>query len=45
VLGQERIMRNYHNKEEIRWEVVKAMLDEFPTLRKKVRNYITTSDN
>jgi hypothetical protein len=28
-------MKNYRDKEEIRWQVVKAMLDEFPTLRKK----------
>jgi hypothetical protein len=26
--------------DEIRWQVVKAMLDEFPTLREKVKNYI-----
>jgi len=38
-------MKNQCNKEEIRWQVVKAMLDEFPTLRKKVRNYIKTAEN
>ena len=26
--------------DEIRWQVVKAMLDEFPTLREKVKAYI-----
>lgn len=26
--------------DEIRWQVVKAMLDEFPNLREKVKNYI-----
>jgi len=26
--------------EEIRWQVIKAMLDEFPTLREKVKAYI-----
>jgi hypothetical protein len=26
--------------EEIRWQVIKAMLDEFPTLKKKVKNYL-----
>jgi hypothetical protein len=26
--------------EEIRWQVIKAMLDEFPTLRKKAKNYL-----
>jgi hypothetical protein len=38
-------MKNYPNKEEIRWQVVKAMLDEFPVLRQKVRNYIKTAEN
>jgi hypothetical protein len=28
-------MTNHRDKEEIRWQVVKAMIDEFPTLRKK----------
>jgi hypothetical protein len=36
-------MKNYREKEEIRWQVVKSMLDEFPTLRKKVRTYIKTA--
>ncbi|MEM0008058.1 MAG: hypothetical protein QXH03_05500 [Candidatus Bathyarchaeia archaeon] len=26
--------------DEIRWQVIKAMLDEFPTLREKVKAYI-----
>jgi len=26
--------------EEIRWQVIKAMLDEFPTLKEKVRRYL-----
>jgi uncharacterized protein YdaU (DUF1376 family) len=26
--------------DEIRWQVVKAMLDEFPSLREKVKAYI-----
>jgi hypothetical protein len=34
-----------NSKEEIRWQVVKAMLDEFPPLRKKVRNYVKTAEN
>jgi len=38
-------MKNYRNKEEIRWQVVKAMLDEFPALRKKVINYVKTAEN
>jgi hypothetical protein len=27
-------------KEEIRWQVVKAMLDEFPILKQKVKEYV-----
>jgi hypothetical protein len=38
-------MKSYRDKEEVRWQVVKSMLDEFPTLRKKVRNYIKTTEN
>jgi hypothetical protein len=34
-----------NNKDEIRWQVVKAMLDEFPTLREKVRSYVATVEN
>ena len=26
--------------EEIRWQVMKAMLDEFPTLKEKVKQYL-----
>ncbi|MEM2971798.1 MAG: hypothetical protein QW270_05180 [Candidatus Bathyarchaeia archaeon] len=26
--------------EELRWQVVKAILDEFPTIREKVKNYL-----
>ena len=26
--------------EEIRWQVLKAMLDEFPSLKEKVRKYL-----
>jgi hypothetical protein len=28
-------MESHQDKEEIRWQVVKAMLDEFPTLTQK----------
>jgi hypothetical protein len=34
-----------NNKDEIRWQVVKAMLDEFPTLKEKVRCYVETAQN
>jgi len=30
-------------EEELRWEVLKAMIDEFPELKDKVRVYIETS--
>ncbi len=33
-------MRIKTENDEIRWQVVKAMLDEFPTLREKVKAYI-----
>jgi hypothetical protein len=26
--------------DELRWEVVKALLDEFPSLKEKVREYL-----
>jgi len=26
--------------EEVRWQVMKAMLDEFPTLKEKVKKYL-----
>lgn len=26
--------------EEIRWQVIKAMLDEFPTLKERIKNYL-----
>jgi hypothetical protein len=33
-------MHEKEENDEIRWQVVKAMLDEFPTLREKVKVYI-----
>jgi len=33
-------MRNLSRNEEARWEVVKAMLDEFPTLKEKAKKYL-----
>jgi len=29
--------------EEIRWQIVKAMLNEFPTLKEKVKKYLKES--
>jgi len=31
--------------EEFRWQVVKAMLDEFPNLKEKVKNYVEETGN
>ncbi len=33
-------MRRKGENDEIRWQVIKAMLDEFPTLRERVKVYI-----
>jgi hypothetical protein len=33
-------MKRRGENDEIRWQVIKAMLDEFPTLREKVKAYI-----
>ncbi|MEM2147472.1 MAG: hypothetical protein QXJ94_02570 [Candidatus Bathyarchaeia archaeon] len=33
-------MNTKHESDEIRWQVIKAMLDEFPTLYEKVKTYI-----
>jgi hypothetical protein len=33
-------MENSLGYEEIQWEVVKSMIDEFPSLRNKVETYI-----
>jgi hypothetical protein len=33
-------MRIEQKNEEIRWQVIKAMLDEFPTLKEKTKKYL-----
>ena len=38
-------MKSCRNSEDVRWQVVKAMLDDFPALRKKVKNYVLKSEN
>lgn len=38
-------MKSHQNIEEIRWQVVKAMLDDFPTLRGKVKSYIEKTES
>ena len=39
-LYERETMRTRLKIEEIRWRVVKAMLDEFPMLREKVKKYL-----
>jgi hypothetical protein len=38
-------MKSHYNAEDIRWQVMKAMLDDFPALRKKVKNYVEKAEN
>jgi hypothetical protein len=38
-------MKRNSSIEEIRWQVVKAMLDDFPSLRGKVKSYIEKAEN
>jgi hypothetical protein len=33
-------MSTQSKNEEIRWQIIKAMLDEFPTLKEKVKRYL-----
>jgi len=33
-------MRTQSKIEEVRWQVIKAMLEEFPTLKEKVKKYL-----
>jgi len=44
-LNRKTKMKSHYNTDEIRWQVVKAMLDDFPALRKKVRSYIEKAEN
>jgi len=37
-------MNEPSKNDEIRWRVVKAMIDEFPALRERVRNYVEKRD-
>jgi len=38
--SEEKVIKNMQSVEEVRWQVVKAMLDDFPVLRKKVKDYV-----
>jgi hypothetical protein len=33
-------MKTAIRSDEIRWQVIKAMLDEFPTLKEKTKSYL-----
>jgi hypothetical protein len=33
-------MNKSSKTDEIRWQVIKAMLEEFPTLKERVKNYL-----
>ncbi|MEM3443025.1 MAG: hypothetical protein QXZ02_06955 [Candidatus Bathyarchaeia archaeon] len=33
-------MNRTSKTDEIRWQVIKAMLEEFPTLKERVKNYL-----
>jgi hypothetical protein len=33
-------MRIKSGNDELRWQIIKAMLDEFPSLKEKVKNYL-----
>lgn len=33
-------MKSHQSVEEIRWQVMKAMLDDFPELKGKVKSYV-----
>ena len=33
-------MNGNSRNEEIRWQVIRAMLDEFPTLKERIKSYL-----
>jgi hypothetical protein len=37
-------MKSAGKNEEIRWQVLKAMLDEFPALKARTRDYLTPEE-
>jgi inorganic pyrophosphatase len=38
-------LEDFGEFDESRWEIVKALLDEYPTLKEKVKTYIATTAN
>jgi hypothetical protein len=41
----EQKMNCHLGNEDIRWQVVKAMMDEFPALKNKIKEYIEEPEN
>lgn len=37
-------MKYENRNEEVRWQIIRAMLEEFPTLKKKVKDYLKQKD-
>jgi hypothetical protein len=33
-------LKNFQQTEEIRWQLIKSMLEEFPELKQKLRSYL-----
>jgi len=38
-------MKPFPKSEEIRWQVLKAMIDEFPALKEKVKEYLKVQES
>jgi hypothetical protein len=38
-------MKSHQDTEEIRWQVMKAMLDDFPSLKKRAKNYVEKDED
>jgi hypothetical protein len=38
-------MNRHLGNEDIRWQVVKAMMDEFPALKNKIKEYVEEPEN
>jgi hypothetical protein len=44
ILGSLQTRSASMKNDEVRWQVIKAMLDEFPALREKVKKYLQKSE-
>lgn len=45
ILWISEIMKTELKNEEIRWKVIKAMLDEFPSLKEKAKKYLNRKNS